>query len=252
MRLADLPRACIVAWLLLVSVAAWSEPSSASAPAVNEAVKKLESDPDLHPVKIVHKVKLKNPREAAHEPESEKPRPELEPRPWLESLASLARILVWALGGAGVLFVLWGIWRWAGVRGLVMPRRQLADLPSHVADLDIRPESLPDRVGSAAWNLWQRGEHRAALSLLYRATLSRLVHVHAVPITEASTEGECVRLARAGLGPSQCQFVEQLVSAWLMTVYGARTPDVDMIHTLCRRFDTDLPAPVSRAGGGPR
>ena len=40
--------------------------------------------------------------------------------------------------------------------------------PSHVRDLDIRPESLPDDVGAAALALWQRGEQRAALALLYR------------------------------------------------------------------------------------
>ena len=49
--------------------------------------------------------------------------------------------------------------------------------PTHVRDLDIRPESLPDDIGAAARALWDRGEHRAALALLYRGLLSRLAHV---------------------------------------------------------------------------
>src|SRR5205085_9151109 len=67
--------------------------------------------------------------------------------------------------------------------------------PSHVRELDIRPESLPRDVGAAARALWERGEQRAALSLLYRGMLSRLVHVHRVPIRASSTEGDCLRLS---------------------------------------------------------
>ncbi|MGC4081481.1 MAG: hypothetical protein QM736_05030 [Vicinamibacterales bacterium] len=64
--------------------------------------------------------------------------------------------------------------------------------PSHVRDLDIRPESLPADVGAAARDLWERGEHRQAMALLYRAALSRLVHVHRVPVRDSSTEGDCL------------------------------------------------------------
>ena len=47
--------------------------------------------------------------------------------------------------------------------------------PTHVRDLDIRPETLPADIGAAARQLWERGEQRAALALLYRGMLSRLV-----------------------------------------------------------------------------
>ena len=67
--------------------------------------------------------------------------------------------------------------------------------PTHVRDLDIRPESLPDDIGAAARALWDRGEHRAALALLYRGLLSRLAHVHRLPIRDSSTEGDCLALA---------------------------------------------------------
>ena len=94
--------------------------------------------------------------------------------------------------------------------------------PSHVRDLDIRPESLPDDVGAAALALWQRGEQRAALALLYRGSLSRLVHVHAVPIRASSTEGECLALARPRLATASARYVARLVETWAAAVYGAR------------------------------
>src|SRR4029079_6929748 len=71
--------------------------------------------------------------------------------------------------------------------------------PTHVRDLDIRPESPTDDIGAAARQLWDRGEQRAALALLYRGMLSRLAHVHRVPIRDSSTEGDCVELASAQL-----------------------------------------------------
>ena len=71
--------------------------------------------------------------------------------------------------------------------------------PTHVRDLDIRPESLPADIGAAARALWDRGEHRAALALLYRGMLSRLAHVHRVPIRDSSTEGDCLALAASHL-----------------------------------------------------
>src|SRR5690606_22001794 len=74
------------------------------------------------------------------------------------------------------------------------PRTQAAQAPTHVQEMDIRPESLPDDIGGAALQLWERNEHRAALALLYRGMLSRLVHSHAVPIRESTTEADCLTL----------------------------------------------------------
>ncbi|WP_374593966.1 DUF4129 domain-containing protein, partial [Aquabacterium sp.] len=116
--------------------------------------------------------------------------------------------------------------------------RRLADLPSHVRELDIRPQSLPERVGEAAQCLWLQGAHREALSLLYRGMLSRLVHDHAVPIRAASTEGECVQLARGHVDARCGEFVSELVQAWQLAVYGARLPEAATVLALCEHFET--------------
>jgi hypothetical protein len=118
-----------------------------------------------------------------------------------------------------------------------------------VRELDIRPESLPDDVGAAAAALWKRGEHRAALSLLYRGALSRLVHDHAVPIRAATTEGECLELARRALDADRGEFFTRLVRAWQLAVYGARLPEDADALALCRDFALHLrAAPQAEAG----
>ena len=111
--------------------------------------------------------------------------------------------------------------------------------PTHVRDLDIRPESLPDDIGAAARELWERGDQRAALALLYRGMLSRLAHVHRVPIRDSSTEGDCVALATAQL-PDRSDYISRLVRVWQRLGYGHETVDSDVVHGLCDEFDGAL------------
>jgi hypothetical protein len=122
-----------------------------------------------------------------------------------------------------------------------------APLPSHVGSLDIRPESLPDDIGNAAAGLWQRGQQRAALSLLYRGALSRLVHAHGVPVRAASTEGECVALASTRLAPEAQAFFVRLVDAWQLAAYGGRLPGTAQVLAICGEFDLHLPDAAAAA-----
>lgn len=165
-------------------------------------------------------------------------------------VASSLRALVWLLGAGLAAFVLLRLVRWARVRGQFTAGTRAAPLPSHVQNLDIRPESLPDDIGAAAAALWQGGQQRAALSLLYRGALSRLVHGYALPIRAASTEGECLALADARLDAPRARFFARLVGVWLPAVYGARMPQSEQALALCRDFNQNLTgAPAAAAGG---
>jgi hypothetical protein len=146
-----------------------------------------------------------------------------------------ARYLMWA---AIVFFV-----AWLGVQ-LVRVLRHWGSarttepfvVPTHVRDLDIRRESLPANVGAAARVLWDRGEHRAALSLLYRGLLSRLTHVHRVPIQDSTTEGDCLSLLTGRVPPTTGEYSTRLVDAWRAFVYGGNEAAAPVIHALCDGF----------------
>jgi Domain of unknown function (DUF4129) len=159
-------------------------------------------------------------------------------------MAESARLLVWVLGALAAVLLAIFIARLVRARGVPRVPKQFV-APSHVRDLDIRPESLPDDVGAAALGLWQRGEQRAALALLYRGTLSRLVHVHAVPIRASSTEGECLALARPRLAESSARYTARLVETWAAAVYGAREPAVGAVQALCGEFAAALDRKVA-------
>jgi hypothetical protein len=161
---------------------------------------------------------------------------------WLRWLGSLfgwmeqsARVLVW-----GGVLVLVGLL----VRFLIAVSQRrvgggaepLFIAPTHVGDLDIRPETLPQDIGGAARALWDRGDHRPALALLYRGLLSRLVHVHQLEIRDSSTEGDCLTLSATHLSRPRFEYASQLVTVWQRAVYGRESVQDPVVHHLCDRF----------------
>lgn len=208
-----------------------------TAAAVEAAASAVRADPDLAATTKSRVWRLKD--------LDAKPDPAVSPAPWLLDLASWlaegGRFFIWLLGAAAVAVLLVTARRWLSVHGEAL-RPGGARLPSHVRELDIRPESLPADIGGAVRELWLAGERRAALSLLYRGALSRLVHSHGVAIEAASTEGDCLRLARAALPPPRGDFVAALVQAWQLAVYGDRPLASEHVLRLCDDFDRFLPA----------
>jgi hypothetical protein len=85
-------------------------------------------------------------------------------------LADSARRLMWFAGALALAVIAVSILR-------ATERRQVSAgigfvAPTHVRDLDIRPETLPADIGAAARASWDAGDRRAALALLYRGLLS--------------------------------------------------------------------------------
>jgi hypothetical protein len=218
------------------------------AAAVEAAASAVRADPDLGGTRKQRTWRFKD---------GERDTPEAPPNPfWLELarwLAEGGRGLVWLLGAVLLAVVLVSARRWLSVHGEAI-RSRGARLPSHVRELDIRPESLPADIGASLRELWLAGQRRAALSLLYRGALSRLVHSYEVAIGDASTEGDFIRLARAALPAPRGDFVAALVGTWQLAVYGDRPPRSEDVLRLCEDFDRLLPAAAiaSPAGGTDR
>jgi hypothetical protein len=210
--------------------------------AVETAASAVRADPDLGGV---HKERTWRLKPKKRDPDDRQSSDSF----WLDLarwLAEGGRGLLWLLGAAAVAVVLVSARRWLAVHGEAIGSRG-ARLPSHVRELDIRPESLPADIAAAVRKLWLADERRAALSLLYRGTLSRLVHSYQIAIGDASTEGDCVRLARAALAPERGDFVATLVGAWQLAVYGDRQlPSGDVLR-LCDELDRMLPVVASAA-----
>jgi hypothetical protein len=239
----------IVALVLIASAvdASASQPPSVSprtAPADTEVARALDAvkaDPNLATERTIKTLRWR--------PSSQQQRATI-PR-WLSWIVGFftwagesARVLVWfaaaALAGLLVVYVL----RVVRTR-INSAAAETFRVPTHVRDLDIRPETLPDDIGAAARDLWTRGERRAALALLYRGMLSRLAHVHGVPILDSSTEGDCLALAAARLPSEGSEYLSRLVRVWQRFGYGREDVDTSAVYHLCDEFSSALrPAPV--------
>jgi Domain of unknown function (DUF4129) len=223
-----------------------AEPGNSPNPAqIAQALDKVKADPNLATERSVRTLRWLD----ASDPN---PRP---PPGWFHWiidlfmwLAQSSRYLIWVIIAVLASFLVLYIARIVRTRG--MPRRaEKFSAPSHVRDLDIRPESLPADIGAAARALWDRAEHRAALALLYRGFLSRLVHVHGIPIRDSSTEGDCLALAAPRLNEARGRYASRLVRIWQLAVYGGEEPDSAAVHALCDGFAAALDAaPAAHAG----
>jgi Domain of unknown function (DUF4129) len=155
---------------------------------------------------------------------------------WVDQSARvLVRCAVLILVGLLVVYVV----RLVRTHGLPRASEPFA-VPTHVRDLDIRPESLPNDVGAAARALWDRGEPRAALALLYRGLLSRLAYVHGIAIRDSSTEGDCLALAAGHLSPRPRDYSALLVGVWQRSVYGREEVRAATVYGLCNDFASML------------
>jgi len=224
--------------LLACTLPATAEPALVTRAQVQAAADVVRANPNLPGVQTSKKLIWKQKADDDKKVPAQK-------QHWLHGLgqwlAESMRLLLWLALATLAAFVLVRLPAWLRLRG---DRRLAAEdamvLPAHVGAMDIRPTSLPADIGHAAAALWQRGQARAALSLLYRGALSRLVHLHGVPIRAASTESECLHLAAQRLAPDALQFFAMLVKAWQGMAWGQQSPaNVDVL-ALCHSFETQL------------
>lgn len=241
-------RIAAVLWWLMAAPALpqVAQPAAPTREEITAAVEKVKADPNLNPERRVHFLRWVSSGES---------RPHQTPS-WIlwfiglfRWLAESARVLMWV--AAAVLASVLALYLIRLARGWRAGRAAPQFVaPSHVGELDIRPESLPDDIGGAAQALWQKGEQRAALALLYRGLLSRLVHAHAVPIRHSSTEGDCLTLAARHLDTARNAYASQLIRVWQQAVYGGQIPLDASITALCEGFAAALDPPLAAAQTG--
>jgi hypothetical protein len=205
---------------------------------ISDAIEAVQSDPNIAPTRTTKTLRWK-------QSGSKAPRAPGFLR-WIaglfETLTQSARLLMW-----GAAFVLAG-WLLAYVVRTLRPLRRAQRfeplvVPTHVRDLDIRPETLPADIGAAARELWDAGEQRASLAILYRGLLSRLAHVHRVAIRDSSTEGDCLAMSAHSLPASRSEYVARLIGAWQRFVYGREEVAAAIVYALCDQFATALDRP---------
>ena len=136
--------------------------------------------------------------------------------------------LIAALALGGVLFLLW---RWSAHYS---GKLEGVEVPDTLFGMKITPESLPDDVAGEVLRLFER-DPRAALSLLYRGSLSQVARRYGIPLRSSDTEGEVQRRIER-LKPELSAYWRLLTTNWVALAYAHWQPDREAVHSLCRDY----------------
>ena len=151
----------------------------------------------------------------------------------LAKLPLLLEALLWGLFIAIAVYLLYRF-RHVIVPGWKGPARDRGRAkPSQLFGLALDQHSLPDDVLSTARRHWQSGRQREALSLLYRAALSHLVHERHLPLEASHTESECVAVCRNNSDRLSAEYFQQLTGHWITLAYAHRLPSDAHFVQLC-------------------
>jgi hypothetical protein len=192
-----------------------------------QAITRILADPMFGELRQVERWRL---RADLDDDEKDRDREDLDGfAQFVELLASLWQVLTWVVLALLLLYLGRAIARrWQGT-GDSEPEDAA---PTELFGLRIAPDSLPDDVIGTALDLLARGQSREALALLYRATLSQLVHAYALRLPAGATEGDVLRRARAGLGGPAQVYLAELVRAWVDLAYAERHLPADRLRAL--------------------
>jgi hypothetical protein len=154
-----------------------------------------------------------------------------------EGIAAFGELLLWLGGGALLAYLIYWFVTNRDLRPMSFgSSRNGRTVPTQIAGLDLRPESLPDDPAAEAERLIEAGDYRGALSLLYRGALSDLVHRHALEIHDGATEGECRQLVGEQLGQALDGCFSNLTLVWLRQAYAHQSPERDQALALCQEW----------------
>jgi len=105
-------------------------------------------------------------------------------------------------------------------------------IPNKILGMEMNKESLPDDVLTTFSDLINAKQYREALSLLYRATLSAIVHRGDIEIPSSATEQECSNMVAHKRGENESKFFKSLTHAWIMLAYADREPSLETLSSL--------------------
>lgn len=247
----------LVGWLaasaLVLTAAAGATPADAQTPAARppsqhtsdpaEEVKRVYRRPELNPYAERTVLEYLGP-EQRRKPRADAPL-------WWEVVTAAAgdilRILAWAGIGLAVAFLVYYLLR------RFDPGRRSGEtgrvLPATLFGLDVRPESLPDDVAATALRLLQEGRPLQALSLLYRGTLSALLHRDGVALTTGDTEADCLRKSLGHVPTTAQAYLGHLLGAWQHAAYARREVPRGEIERLCAEWPRHFAPPRTEPGG---
>ncbi len=194
-----------------------------------QVIREVKAHPDFKVHTVTEKVPVAKPKKPWKLPD------------WLKfsGLEWLGTVVVVCAAGLLLGGIVWLVW--ANRHALVLRGRgggeaRLAPAARVVMGMEVSPETLPEDVPAAVWELWRSGRRHEALGLLYRGAISRVIEVGRVGIQESDTEGDCVRRVEQAGEVAHPGYFRGLTGVWTALAYAGRSPADAEVEELCRRW----------------
>jgi len=157
--------------------------------------------------------------------------------------ASLIEILLWLAVIALIGFVFYRYRHWLAAQFVhIKPTPAPKAKPETLFGMDVTRESLPEDISRNALQLLNADDVRAALALLYRASLFHLIH-SGVDIHDGHTERECAELMREhfiknSAAQNRVDYFFTLTREWQRLAYGHLLPTAEIAQQLCTKWNS--------------
>jgi predicted lipid-binding transport protein (Tim44 family) len=148
---------------------------------------------------------------------------------WIAGIGMKLLLLGGLLVALGVL--VWFVMRQGWQIRLPASKRR-AQIPLAAMQHILVADALPDDLGAAARRLWQGGQQREALAMLYRGCVKQVAADLDAPMPAHATEADCLRQADLLTDDLHRQRAVNIVHAWQYAAYAGRFPDEGEVNTL--------------------
>lgn len=156
---------------------------------------------------------------------------------WGKLLLLIARGVeysLWLIPVILVFFLIYYRQYWLGLlASSTSSKDKPAGLPDIMFGIELSPDALPDNIPESALNLWQHGEEREALSLLFRASLIKIFTDRKIAVTRGLTEHECIKLVNNSVDHGRARYFELIAKLWIKMAYGHVKPEQAEFNQLC-------------------
>ncbi len=183
-----------------------------------------------------------------------------ETRSWLsktfetigKTLAFVFEVALWLLA-LTIVFLLVKYWDrlQLGLGSLFKAKKKTTEMPDMLFGLDLREESLPEDVTEQALAFYKQRDYRAALALLYRATLAHLVKNYEFNLPKGATEGDCLEWVTEKLSLSseaEIIYFIDLTRAWQLTAYAHQMIPEAQMEELCLQWSVHYKKQANNSG----
>lgn len=154
---------------------------------------------------------------------------------FISGLHSVVRLLLWVLfGGIFLIFLYW--WKpWNLIKNLPTKEQKSTRQPTTIKALsqEYKPSlKLDQEAFNQAKLLFESGNYRQALSLLYRLSLKAFEKAQSFSSQASQTEGEILKHAQSNLEAEDYDFLKTLIHYWKKIAYAHESLKKEPLESL--------------------